>query len=214
MKYRLLLLLVSYVVMTKGQSVPPATPPPMPIPPATTNKAEDQIAEVVRLWRLRGHLLTTQFRFAEAEKAYAEANRLSPNIMPQVPRPPAHPIEAPFYDIGAASSKKYHVYTQLYGQIATYGALMGLDYHSTSQGIRNGRGREANPFLSCGGGNLCVGRFVALNAAAGAGVAIVGRFVAPALPPTPRRIVNGMIWAMLGGRAVVVVRNYRLGGER
>lgn len=137
------------------------------------------------------------------------------------PLPPAHPIEAPMdiYSVDKSNNvtrvpPASRSYTQLYAQIATYGALAGLDYHSTKRGLANHpQGREANPFLACGNGDLCVGRFVVLNAAAGVGVALIGRFVTPALPRTPRRIVNGMVWAMLGGRAVVVVRNYKTGGK-
>ena len=40
--------------------------------------AEERVSELARSWRLRGQLLTTQFRFAEAETAYAAAVRLSP----------------------------------------------------------------------------------------------------------------------------------------
>ena len=40
--------------------------------------AEARVAELTRSWRLRGQLLTTQFRFAEAEGAYAAAVALSP----------------------------------------------------------------------------------------------------------------------------------------
>ena len=120
--------------------------------------------------------------------------------------PPPRPVEAPM-------SVQPTGRTQLYAQITTYGAVAALDYHSTQRGLSNGAGREANPLLSCGG-QLCTGRFVALNVAVGAGAALVGRFVVPALPPTPRKIVNGLIWAMLGGRAAVVARNYAVGGRR
>lgn len=41
-------------------------------------QAEKQIAEVTRSWLLKGKLLTTQFRFPEAEKAYGEAVQLAP----------------------------------------------------------------------------------------------------------------------------------------
>jgi len=130
-----------------------------------------------------------------------------------------HPVELPL-DIYEVSSKG-EVYTippatknykQLYAQLTTYGALAGLDYDSTQRGLRKG-GREANPFLSDANGNLYVGRYVVLNAAAGAGIALVGRFVAPKLPRGPRRVVNGLVWAMLGGRAVVVVQNYQKGNK-
>ena len=103
-------------------------------------------------------------------------------------------------------------YTQLYAQMSTYWIIVGLDWHSTSRGLARG-GREANPFLSDAEGNLRIGRYVVLNAAAGTGLALVGRFVAPKLPRGPRRLVNGMVWAMLGGRAVVVVENYRKGSR-
>ena len=41
-------------------------------------QAEKQLAEATRTWLLRGKLLTTKFRFAEAEKAYAAAVEASP----------------------------------------------------------------------------------------------------------------------------------------
>lgn len=144
--------------------------------------------------------------------------------LPPATYPPSHPhtVETTV-DIYTVDKKgnvasipvDSYSYTQLYAQIAAYGALAGLDYRSTQRGLNNRpyTGREANPFLSCNGGDLCVGRFVVLNAAAGAGIAIVGRFVTPALPKTPRRIVNSMVWAMLGGRTAVVVSNYRKGGR-
>ncbi len=44
--------------------------------------AEARVAEITLSWVLRGQLLTTQFRFAEAETAYAEAVRLSPGDFP------------------------------------------------------------------------------------------------------------------------------------
>jgi tetratricopeptide (TPR) repeat protein len=41
-------------------------------------QAEKQLAEATRSWLLRGKLLTTKFRFAEAEAAYGEAVKASP----------------------------------------------------------------------------------------------------------------------------------------
>ena len=120
-----------------------------------------------------------------------------------LPPPTAPPL--PHYEVNRKDS-----YAQLYAQMTAYWIIVGLDWHSTSRGLARG-GREANPFLSDAEGNLRVGRYVVLNAAAGTGLALVGRFVAPKLPRGPRRIVNGMVWAMLGGRAVVVVENYRKG---
>lgn len=122
-----------------------------------------------------------------------------------LPPPTAPPLPHP---TPAASPS----YTQFYAQMTTYGVIAGLDWHSTLQGLARG-GREANPFLSDAEGNLRVGRYVVLNTVAGTGLALVGRFVAPKLPRGPRRIVNGMVWAMLGGRAVVVVENYRKGSR-
>lgn len=120
------------------------------------------------------------------------------------------PVEAPMPVI------KRPGYRQTYAQVATYGGLALADYWTTQRGFRNhpSTGREANPLLACNGGrSLCTGRYVALNAGVTAGLWLVGRHVTPRLPRTSRRLVNGLMWAMLGGRAAVVYHNYKEGSR-
>lgn len=121
------------------------------------------------------------------------------------------PVEAPM------PIPKRPGYHQAYAQATTYGGLALADYWTTQRGLRNhpGTGREANPLLACDGGrSLCVGRYVAINAGVGAGLWLVGRHVTPRLPRTSRRVVNGLVWAMLGGRAAIVVNNYKKGSSK
>lgn len=123
---------------------------------------------------------------------------------------PLPPPTAP--PLPEARKTSYH---QVYAQVATYGGLALADYWTTQRGLRShATGREANPLLACNGGRtLCTGRYVALNAGVTAGLWLVGRHVTPRLPRTSRRVVNGLVWAMLGGRAAVVVNNYKEGSR-
>jgi len=101
-----------------------------------------------------------------------------------------------------------------YAQVAALGALSLADYHSTQRGLANvPTGREANPILSCGG-QLCGGRYWALNGAVIASAYAINRFVAPKLPTRSRRILSAATWGMIGLRGYVVQRNYRIGGAR
>lgn len=101
-----------------------------------------------------------------------------------------------------------------YAQVAALGALAAMDYHSTQRGLASvPTGREANPLLSCGG-QLCGGRYWAINGAVIASAYMVNRFVAPRLPERSRRILSASMWGIIGLRGYAVQRNYRIGGAR
>ena len=55
---------------------------------------------------------------------------------------------------------------------ASFAALQGLDYHSTTKALSSGAGREGNPVMGPVVGNK--GAFLALKAASTAGVVLVG----------------------------------------
>jgi hypothetical protein len=55
---------------------------------------------------------------------------------------------------------------------ASFAALQGLDYHSTTKALSSGVGQEANPVMGAVVGNK--GAFLALKAASTAGVVLVG----------------------------------------
>lgn len=106
--------------------------------------------------------------------------------------------------------------TQAYAQTITYATIAALDWHSTHRGLRNhpDLGRESNPVLACNDGReLCKGRYIAINAGVGVGVYLLGKYVTPKLPGKPRKVVNGLVWVMLGARGAVVVRNYEKGSK-
>lgn len=105
---------------------------------------------------------------------------------------------------------------QVYAQTITYATIAALDWHSTHRGLRNhpDLGRESNPILACNDGReVCKGRYIAINAGVGVGVYLLGKYVTPKLPDTPRKIVNGLVWVMLGGRSAVVAWNYEKGSK-
>lgn len=96
-------------------------------------------------------------------------------------------------------------------QTASLAALALADYHSTQRGLARG-GYEANPILNCAG-QLCGGRYAAINAAVVASIYVLSRHVVPKLPPRSRRITNIMIFGMIGARGFVVARNYQRGNR-
>jgi hypothetical protein len=55
---------------------------------------------------------------------------------------------------------------------ASFAALQGLDYHSTTKALSSGVGKEGNPVMGAVVGNK--GAFLALKAASTAGVVLVG----------------------------------------
>ena len=55
---------------------------------------------------------------------------------------------------------------------ASFAALQGLDYHSTTKALSSGVGQEGNPVMGAVVGNK--GAFLALKAASTAGVVLVG----------------------------------------
>jgi len=92
--------------------------------------------------------------------------------------------------------------------------MAAADYHTTQRAFRNvPTGREANPVLSCGG-QLCGGRFVALNAVMSGAMLAVNRYALPRLSPRGRRALSILEWGAIGFRGYVVVHNYRAGGVR
>ena len=92
-------------------------------------------------------------------------------------------------------------------QTASLVALALADYDSTQRGLARG-GREVGLVLSCGG-QLCQGRYTAINAGVVLGTYAITRYAIPRLPQRWRRVTNIMLSGMIGGRGLVVVSNYR-----
>lgn len=96
-------------------------------------------------------------------------------------------------------------------QTASLAGLALADYHSTQRGLARG-GMEANPMLSCGG-QLCAGRYGAINAAVVAGTYAITRYAIPRLPKRWRLVTNIALTGMIGARGFIVARNYQRGNQ-
>ena len=96
-------------------------------------------------------------------------------------------------------------------QTASLVALALADYDSTQRGLARG-GREVGLVLSCGG-QLCEGRYAAINAGVVLGTYVITRYAIPRLPQRWRRATNIMLSGMIGGRGFIVVRNYQRGNR-
>ena len=92
-------------------------------------------------------------------------------------------------------------------QTASLVALALADYDSTQRGLARG-GREVGLVLSCGG-QLCQGRYTAINAGVVLGTYAITRYAIPRLPQRWRRVTNIMLSGMITGRGFIVVQNYR-----
>ncbi len=90
----------------------------------------------------------------------------------------------------------------------SHAVLQGLDYHSTRRALASGRGREANPVM-----RGVVGRPVVFGAVKAAGTLGIVAGLEAAACRYPRGSVLTAA-ALNGLMAVIVARNYRIGGGR